>query len=270
MVKYFPMREIIKAPELADLFIAKIITQYKSPESIITDRGSLFTSEYWSMFCYSLMICKKLSTVYHPQTDSETEWQSQTLENYLCAYINYLQDDWVSLLPTAEFAYNNSFNATIKGTPFKMLMEYDPTIETMVKDANMKEGILHMKECMEYLSHIRNKMVACWTEAVKSQAKFHNKRYINKEFKVGQKVWLSMKNIQTQQPHKKLEHHYTSPFSIVKQVGKQAYHLELPQYYRIHLVFNVTLLEPYKKWPGEIPGHPPPIRVDEENECEVE
>ena len=174
---------------------AKIITQYKSPESIITDRGSLFTSEYWSTFCYLLMICKKLSTAYHPQTDSQTEWQNQTLENYLCAYINYLQNDWVSLLPIAEFVYNNSFNTTIKGTLFKMLMGYDPMMEITVKDANVKEGIPHMKECTEYLSHIRNKMVECWTEAVKSQAKFHNKRHINKEFKVDQKVWLSMKNI---------------------------------------------------------------------------
>ena len=68
----------------------------------------------------------------------------------------------------AEFAYNNSFNATIKGTPFKMFMEYDLMMETTVKDANVKEGILHTKECTEYLSHIRNKMVECWTEAVKS------------------------------------------------------------------------------------------------------
>ena len=85
------------------------------------------------------------------------------------------------------------------------------------------------------------------------------------EFKVGQKVWLSTKNIQMQQSHRRLEHHYTSSFSIVKHVGKQAYHLELPQNYRIHLVFTVTLLEPYKEWPGEIPEHPPPIRIDEQD-----
>ena len=79
-----------------------------------------------------------------------------------------------------------------------------------------------------------------------------------------------MKNIQTQQPHKKLEHHYISPFSIIEQVEKQVYYLELPQHYRIHLVFNVTLLEPYKKWPGKTSGYPPPIRVDEEDKWEVE
>ena len=53
-------------------------------------------------------------------------------------------------------------------------------------------------------------------------------------------------------------------------MGKQAYHLELLQNYRIHLVFNVTLLESYKEWPGETPRHPPLIRVDEENKWEVE
>ena len=143
IAKYFPTREIIKAPELADLFVVTIIIQYRSPESIISDKSGLFTSGYWSMFSYLLIIYKKLSTVYHSQTDSQTEHQNQTLENYLQLYVNYLQDNWVSLLLAVEFAYNNSFNTTIKGTLFQILIDYNPTIEISARDNILEEKMLH-------------------------------------------------------------------------------------------------------------------------------
>ena len=49
----------------------------------------------------------KLSTVFHPQTDGQTECQNQVLEHYLRAYADYWQDNWVSMLPAAEYMYNN-------------------------------------------------------------------------------------------------------------------------------------------------------------------
>src|SRR5947209_14893542 len=40
----------------------------------------------------------------HPETDGQTERINQILEQYIRLYGNYQQDDWVSLLPLAEFA----------------------------------------------------------------------------------------------------------------------------------------------------------------------
>ena len=55
-----------------------------------------------------LEIKKKMSTAFHPQTDEQTERLNQTLEQYLRAYINEDQDNWVELLPTAQLVYNNT------------------------------------------------------------------------------------------------------------------------------------------------------------------
>jgi len=49
-----------------------------------------------------------MSTVFHPQTDGQTEWLNQTIEDYLPAFVSKKQDDWLCLLPMAEFAHNNS------------------------------------------------------------------------------------------------------------------------------------------------------------------
>ena len=108
MVKYIPVTEDIKAPELANLFIRHVVSQFRCPESIMSDHGSLFTSHYWVKMCHHLSIKRNLSTVYHPQTDGQTEHLNQMLEQYIHLYVNYQQDNWTQLLPTAKFTYNNS------------------------------------------------------------------------------------------------------------------------------------------------------------------
>ena len=76
MVKYFPIRETMAAPQLAELFCNEIVKQYGTPRSIVTDRGSIFTSEYWSTLCYYMKAKCKLSTAFHPQIDGQTECQN--------------------------------------------------------------------------------------------------------------------------------------------------------------------------------------------------
>src|SRR5258708_19397830 len=55
---------------------------------------------------------------YHPEGDGQMECANQVLEQYLQVYTNYQQDDWVTLLLMAKFAYNNATNATTGVSPF--------------------------------------------------------------------------------------------------------------------------------------------------------
>ena len=59
-----------------------------------------------------------MSTAYHPETDGQTERVNSVLNQYLRVYCNFLQDNWVQLLPLAEFAYNNSVHSATMVTPF--------------------------------------------------------------------------------------------------------------------------------------------------------
>ena len=51
-----------------------------------------------------------MSTAYHPETDGQTERVNLIINQYLRVFCSYAQDDWVKLLATAEFAYNNSLH----------------------------------------------------------------------------------------------------------------------------------------------------------------
>jgi hypothetical protein len=56
---------------------------------------------------------------------------NQTMEQYLRSYINYQQDDWLDWLPLAEFAYNNSRQATTEQSPFFLNLRYHPRFNAL-------------------------------------------------------------------------------------------------------------------------------------------
>ncbi|GJY68479.1 reverse transcriptase domain-containing protein [Tanacetum coccineum] len=62
-----------------------------------------------------------MSTVYHPQTDRQSERTIQTLEDMLRACAIDFGKGWVNHLPVVEFSYNNSYHASIKAAPFEAL-----------------------------------------------------------------------------------------------------------------------------------------------------
>jgi hypothetical protein len=64
--------------------------------------------KFWKSLFKILKVKIKLSSAYHPQTDGQTKRVNQVLEQYLHCTINYHQDNWMELLPLAEFAYNNT------------------------------------------------------------------------------------------------------------------------------------------------------------------
>ncbi len=89
MLHYKPVKVTINAPGLAEVIIDVIVHQHGVPESIVTERGSLFTSKFWSSLCYFLGIKRKLSTAFHPQTDGQIERQNSTMEAYLRAFVHW-------------------------------------------------------------------------------------------------------------------------------------------------------------------------------------
>ena len=124
MVYYEPVKVTIDAPGLAKVIIDVVIRHHWLPNSIVTNRGSFFTSKYWSSLYYFLGIKRQLSTTFHPQIDGQTKRQNSTIEAYLRAFVNFKQNDWARLLSMAEFAYNNVKNANTGHTSFELNFDY--------------------------------------------------------------------------------------------------------------------------------------------------
>jgi len=73
-----------------------------------------------------LGIKSKLSTVFYPQTDGQTERVNQELEQYLRMFIDHRQEQWPEWLETAEFVYNNKAHSSMRMLLFKTNYKQDP------------------------------------------------------------------------------------------------------------------------------------------------
>ena len=62
-----------------------------------------------------------MSIVFHPQTDGQSKRTIQVLEDKLRACILDLKGSWEEHLPLVEFAYNNSYQVSIKMAPYEAL-----------------------------------------------------------------------------------------------------------------------------------------------------
>ena len=71
---------------------------------------------------------------------------------------------------------------------------------------------------------------------------FDKKRWNSQGLKVGDSMWLENKNIQSNQPLKKLNNKRYRPFKISKDISSGTFQLELPEGWMIHNIFNEDLL----------------------------
>ncbi|GJR67441.1 putative reverse transcriptase domain-containing protein [Tanacetum coccineum] len=96
---FLPMREDYKMDRLARLYLIEIVARHGMPISIISDRDGRFTSRFWQTMQEALGTYLDMSTVYHPQTDGQSERTIQTLEDMLRACVLDFGGSWDVHLP---------------------------------------------------------------------------------------------------------------------------------------------------------------------------
>ena len=107
--------------KLAQLYVDEIVRLHGVPVSIVSDRDPRFTSRFWPSLQIALGTRLYFSTTFHPQTDGQSERTIQTLEDMLRACVMEFKGSWDTHLALMEFAYNNSYQASIEMAPFEAL-----------------------------------------------------------------------------------------------------------------------------------------------------
>jgi hypothetical protein len=118
---FIPIKTIYSGPQLAELYMARIVCLHGVPKKIVSDRGTQFTSRFWERLHEAFDTQLRFSSAYHPQTDGQTKRVNQILEDMLKAYALQYGKSWDKSLSYAEFSYNNSYQESLKMSPFEML-----------------------------------------------------------------------------------------------------------------------------------------------------
>ena len=82
------------AKSLVRLFRDNVWKLHGLPESVVLDKGPQFAAELMKELNRILGIKTRLLTVFHPQTDGQTEQINQELEQYLRFFVDHRQKDW--------------------------------------------------------------------------------------------------------------------------------------------------------------------------------
>jgi len=258
MSHFIPLpKEGKSASDLARTFAREVWRHHGLPADIISDRDSRFTSAVWQEFLTLSGIRPRMSTAFHPQTDGQTERLNQTIEAYLRAFVSYEQDDWVSLLPMAEFAYNNSTTNATGISPFYANYGFHPTATNPAAVLPLNSASFAYGHWMHAIYEEARRMLDKTRERMRQYTNPHRKE--PPVYQVGDLVMLNGRNIQTCRPSQKLDHKNHGPFQVEKVISPLAVKLTLPRKWRIHDEFHVSLVEPYRT--GDMQRTPDPVKV---------
>ena len=176
------------------------------------------------------------------------------LEDMLQACVLDHQGSWEELLPLVEFAYNNSYQASIQMAPYEALYGRpcrSPLCWTEVGESSITGPDL-IRDTSEKVSLIRQSLLT---------AQIRKKRYADErrrplEFEVGDHVFLKVmpkRGVVRFGKREKLSPRFIRPFKILERVGTVAYRLDLPPSMSgLHEVFNVSMLRKYTLDPAHV------------------
>ena len=165
-----------------------------------------------------------------------------------------LKGSWENHLPLIEFAYNNSYHASIGMPSFEILYGRKCSSPICWNETSERQ-VLRPELVQQTVEKVRliKKMMQAVQNRQKSYADIRRREL---EFQVGDHVFLRvspMKGVRRFGIKGKLSPRYVGPFEILERIGVVAYRLALPPSLdKVHNVFHVSMLRKYISDPDQI------------------
>ncbi|WVZ89427.1 hypothetical protein U9M48_035838 [Paspalum notatum var. saurae] len=251
---HFPGKTTYWVKQYAELYISRIVSLHGVPQTITSDRGSLFVSRFWEQLQIALGTNLIRSSAYHPQTSGQVERVNQILEDMLRACALTYSTKWDECLPLAEFAYNNSYQKSLDMAPFEAL--YGRRCRTPLNWSEPGERVTFSPDLVTQAEEQAKFIHSNLKRAQSRQKSYSGKRRRPLVFEKGDHVYLRVSPVK--EVHQfgvkgKLAPRYIGPFKITRQCGPVAYRLELPPHLAaVHDVFHVSQLKKCLRVPEEV------------------
>ena len=219
----------------ASFIFGNVMCRYGMVEQILTDQGVNFESKLLKHLCILMGTDKLHTSTYHAAGNGAAERPNKTLKPNIAKFVNDQHDDWDKWLMFAVSAYNNSYHATIKMTPYDALFGRKPVLVSDLILSHQLPSKTKLSEVSDFVKSLRiqaefiNQMIVENTFEAKARQKENYDRFVksNAEFKIGDYVKI---NNCRRIPglSKAFTPKFIGPYKIVKRVGDLNYVLEAP------------------------------------------
>ncbi|GJX96113.1 transposon ty3-G gag-pol polyprotein [Tanacetum coccineum] len=202
---------------------------------------------------FSKMMDTKLkrSTMFHPQTDGQTEVVNRTVVHLLRGYNSKHPKTWDESVHFLQFAINHSIRSSTGKSPSEVCLGFLPqtlfdlefTTDSMLAPSN---EVGEAGKAQRFINNIRKLHHEVEKQLRRSQQKYkecHDRHRVKGNFQEGDLVWLHLGKERLKGEGKKLKSIRYGPFRILKKVGENACQLELPAYIEMYSDVNVDKLK---------------------------
>ena len=177
-----------------------IIPRFGVPRYLMTDGGSHFIHGGFRKTLAKYGINHRIASAYHPQTSGQVELSNREIKSILQKTVNKSRKNWASKLKDALWAYRTAFKNPMGMSPYKMVygkachlpLELEHKAYWAVRELNRdfklagEKRLLQLSSLDEWRSEAYEN-AKLFKEKVK---RWHDRRIIKREFKVGEKVLL--------------------------------------------------------------------------------
>uniref|UniRef100_A0A2N9FT08 Reverse transcriptase n=1 Tax=Fagus sylvatica TaxID=28930 RepID=A0A2N9FT08_FAGSY len=233
---------------LAKLYVNEIVRLHGVPSNYCVRQGSKICISILEEITHGYMGTNlNFSTAFHPQTDGQSERTIQILEDMLRACAIDFRGSWEEHLPLVEFAYNNSYQASIQMAPYEALYGRKCRSPICWDDIGERKilGPEIVQHTVDKIQLIRERL----RSAQSRQKSYADTRRRKLEYQVGDHVFLRVsptKGVMRFGIKGKLSPRFIGPFEVLERVGEVAYRLALPPMLAgVHNVFHVSMLRKY-------------------------
>jgi len=118
MVQLILTHQTATAADTGRLILENVVKYHGVPDSIISDRDSRFTNNFWRELPRMMGIKLRISSAFHPETDGLCERTNRTVIQLLRNDSNFKTNNWSENLAVTEIAINNFQQSSTKASPY--------------------------------------------------------------------------------------------------------------------------------------------------------
>ncbi|MCO5572818.1 hypothetical protein L7F22_026577 [Adiantum nelumboides] len=210
------------------------------------------TSLFWKALFENMGTTLKFSSLFHPQTDRQSEEANSTVQDLLD-------------LPLVEYAYNNTVHTSTDKAPFEIVeggKKVPPILQT-------KDKIFEADKYVQNTDEAYKKIKLALEKTQSKQKKAADRQRRELVFSLGDWVLLCFEKTRLRKVKDKerlflkLDMRYYVPFQVCDKISDVAYRLKLPEGWKIYNAFHLSLLRPFV---GDVPEDMVPVEKQPEVE----
>ncbi|MCO5599335.1 hypothetical protein L7F22_053436 [Adiantum nelumboides] len=249
---FVPVRKKIKSDHMVKLFMHNIFEYHGMPQSIVSDRDPRMTSLFWKALFENMGTTLKFSSSFHPQTDGQSKEANFTVLDLLKCYVSEHKATWEHYLPLVEYAYNNTVHTPTGKAPFE-IVEGGKKVPSILQT---KDKIFEVDKYVQNTDKAYRKIKLALEKTQSKQKKAADRHCRELVFSLGDWVLLRFEKARLRKMKgkerlfPKLGMRYYGPFQVCVKINNVAYRLKLPEGWKIHNAFHVSLL---RLFVGDVP-----------------